>query len=61
MTKWYKPSERLPDHNQQVLVREDDFIELATFDKQSVCFHLRNGSTKTPNDKILWMNVAPAN
>ncbi len=57
MTHWYAPSERLPKHNEQVLVRHGDHINLALFDAQTKSFILRNGETFKNSDKITWMEV----
>jgi hypothetical protein len=60
MTKWFKPLEKLPIHNEQVLIREGDFIELATYNSSTKLFDLRNGTTRTSNDGIIWMELLRA-
>jgi hypothetical protein len=57
MTKWYKPSEKLPVHEERVLIRNGDHIETAFFDASSKTFNLRNGLALKGSDNIVWMQL----
>jgi hypothetical protein len=55
---WFKASEKLPAHKEQVLVRHEDSIELAYYDKEEGLFKLKNGSRSfRVEDGIEWMET----
>jgi hypothetical protein len=56
--KWIKSSEVLPEHGQEVLIRERGIIYLAVFDKNQARFKIKNG-TFLQGKTILWF--APEN
>jgi hypothetical protein len=57
VTRWYKTTEKVPDHNEQVLVRRGDYIDLALFDEEKKCFVLRSGIEYPLTDNITWMGL----
>ena len=59
MTKWYRPAEKLPEQNEEVLVKADNLIELATYDKTNHSFFLRNGTSKSERDSVKWLRIQP--
>jgi hypothetical protein len=57
VTRWYKPQEKLPEHNEQVLVRMGDYIDLALFNQESKVFVLRTGIEYSTKDDVTWMGL----
>ena len=53
----YKPSEKLPSHNEQVLVRHGDNIDLAIFDAEAKTLKLRDGTTFKRDENVTWMKL----
>jgi hypothetical protein len=58
---WYKPAEKLPAHEEQVLIREESnrTIYLAIYDESKGVFTLRNGDKIKKSDPLIWMQIAP--
>ena len=57
MTKWYRPSERLPEHDEQVLIRRAERIEVAFFDSATGTFNLRDGAALDKTEDLVWMHM----
>lgn len=58
---WHNPTEQLPLHREQVLVRYDDKFELAIYDSEQGVFKLRNStSIFSKEDNIEWMELLRA-
>jgi hypothetical protein len=59
--KWFNSKDRLPDDEQEVLVRKKGVVSLAKFDSSGRKFKLRDGSTISLHpDHFEWMElVAP--
>jgi hypothetical protein len=57
MTKWFTVSEKLPAHNQKILIRDGDSITVAVYDEKNKTFQLRNGDKWDLNQTIRWMEL----
>jgi hypothetical protein len=58
---WYRPSEKLPAHREQVLIRFNDRVEVAVYDAALEQFILRNGNGSLgTRDGLEWMEMLRA-
>ena len=57
--RWNRALDKLPAHNQEVLIRCRSIIYLATFDAAGKYFQLKDGAAMDPlKEDLLWMELA---
>lgn len=57
---WINASTRLPDDNEEVLIRVETIVHLATYDGKDHLFMLRNGERVNPfGHRVEWMRLTP--
>jgi hypothetical protein len=55
---WIHASDKLPEDNEEVLIRFETMLHLAVFQKEQKAFRLRNGEKiKIDNHRIQWMRL----
>jgi hypothetical protein len=59
--KWFSSKDKLPNDQQEVLVRKRGTVSLGKFDSSARKFNLRDGTALSANgDQVEWMElVAP--